>query len=177
MNPAFFLRPGDWRFLKNWQGKGKANLCWSMETAALSRKVVSSVGSSCPGAVVPRDGNRVLGKSTSGSGEEKTKIVTGRATSNAPQVKLHLVYFLDCEGLSVSAPIGNVPISGSPVTPDALLLTLPQVAGLCTISVRHAKRLAREGVLPGVVKLGRSVRVSRAGLEAWIKSGCPRPRK
>src|SRR4051812_30223602 len=55
-----------------------------------------------------------------------------------------------------------------------LLLTLREVAALLGVSPRTAKRQAALGQLPGVCRpFGRSVRVNRAELEAWVERGCP----
>jgi excisionase family DNA binding protein len=43
-----------------------------------------------------------------------------------------------------------------------------QVADLLGISRAKAYQLIASGELPGIVRIGRSVRVSRASLEAWV---------
>lgn len=60
---------------------------------------------------------------------------------------------------------------------DRLLLTIPEAARTLGISVSQGYVLARTGVLP-IVRIGRSVRVSRRTLSAWcegLESGRPDP--
>ncbi len=52
---------------------------------------------------------------------------------------------------------------------DRLLLRIPAAARLLDISRSRAYALARSGELPGVVRLGHSLRVSVRGLEEWIE--------
>lgn len=51
---------------------------------------------------------------------------------------------------------------------DRLLLKVPAAARLLDISRSRAYALARSGELPGVVRLGGSIRVSLRALEEWI---------
>ena len=51
---------------------------------------------------------------------------------------------------------------------DRLLIRVSTAARLLSISRSTAYQLARTGRLPGVVRLGRSIRVSVLGLEEWI---------
>lgn len=50
-----------------------------------------------------------------------------------------------------------------------LLLTVPEVAKLLSLSVPTARRRVAEGVLPSI-RIGGNVRVSLSALEAWIDS-------
>ena len=50
-----------------------------------------------------------------------------------------------------------------------LLYRMEDVAHLLNISRSKAFEMAAAGKLPGVVRLGRSVRVSRIALERWIQ--------
>ena len=52
---------------------------------------------------------------------------------------------------------------------DHLLLRVSAAARRLEISRSHAYALARIGALPGVVRLGRSIRVSVRGIEEWIE--------
>jgi excisionase family DNA binding protein len=52
---------------------------------------------------------------------------------------------------------------------DALLLKIPEVAALLQISKTKAWEMASRGDIPGVVRLGRNVRVSRVALEEWVR--------
>lgn len=45
------------------------------------------------------------------------------------------------------------------------LVTVPEVAAWLGVSLWSAYDMARRGILPGVVRLGRLVRIQRAGLE------------
>ena len=56
---------------------------------------------------------------------------------------------------------------------DAGMLDVQAVAALLTCSTRHVYRLADMGRMPRPVKLGASVRWSRAAIESWISSACP----
>lgn len=55
-----------------------------------------------------------------------------------------------------------------PMVPD--ILTLPELADMARISVRHARRLVRDGGLPAPIRLGRCQRWSRQQIEAWLSS-------
>lgn len=50
--------------------------------------------------------------------------------------------------------------------PDTL--TLPDLAALMRISVRHARRLVRNGDLPPPLRLGRCQRWPRPLIDAWL---------
>jgi len=52
-----------------------------------------------------------------------------------------------------------------------LLLTLKETADILRISYARAAELARTGLLPGVVHIGRQVRINADSLEAFIASG------
>lgn len=52
-----------------------------------------------------------------------------------------------------------------------MLLKVPQVAELLDVTVARGYQLAREGVLPGVVRIGRQVRIDADTLAAWIANG------
>ena len=49
------------------------------------------------------------------------------------------------------------------------LMTIPEVAQVLGLSRRAVYRLARLGLLPGIVRLGRRVFVRRAYLENWLR--------
>jgi len=53
--------------------------------------------------------------------------------------------------------------SGIAAMPE--LVTVPEVAAWLGVSHWSAYDMARRGILPGVVRLGRLVRIQRAGLE------------
>jgi excisionase family DNA binding protein len=52
------------------------------------------------------------------------------------------------------------------------LLSIQQTASILNIGRSRAYSLAASGELPGVMRIGRSVRVSRRRLEEWIEQRC-----
>jgi hypothetical protein len=60
-----------------------------------------------------------------------------------------------------------------PVTLEPLLVDLPQVAHLLSVSVRTAKRLARAGELPGVRRVRRRLLFCLVEVRDWVARGCP----
>ena len=48
------------------------------------------------------------------------------------------------------------------------LMRIPEVAERLSVSVARAYELAASGELPGVVRIGRSVRIRRDRLDAWL---------
>ena len=54
------------------------------------------------------------------------------------------------------------------------LMTVPEVAETCSISVETVRRLTDSGAMPKPVRLGRAVRYRRRELLEWIKNGCPK---
>lgn len=58
--------------------------------------------------------------------------------------------------------------------PSAALLDVRQVAAFCGCSARTVYRLADAGLMPRPHKLGALCRWSKAEIDAWIASGCPR---
>ena len=61
---------------------------------------------------------------------------------------------------------------------DEQVLTIKEVAALLKISERTVYAMAKEGRLPGAVKVGGSWRVLRAKLMGWLEAGgdaAPRP--
>ena len=56
---------------------------------------------------------------------------------------------------------------------DPLLLNAIEVADLCGLSPKSIRRLARSGVLPQGLRIGRSVRWRREEIENWVSGGCP----
>jgi len=55
-------------------------------------------------------------------------------------------------------------LGGSPV-----VLTVPETARLLRVSERHVRTLVARGDLP-IIRLGRSVRVSNAELQQWLRA-------
>ncbi len=64
-------------------------------------------------------------------------------------------------------------IETRPPTELAQLLDVADVAAMLGVSGRHVYRLADAGRMPRPVKLGGSVRWSRAAILEWIANGCP----
>ena len=54
---------------------------------------------------------------------------------------------------------------------DEPVLTIKEVATLLKISERTVYAMAKEGRLPGAVKVGGSWRVLRSKLMAWLEAG------
>lgn len=55
---------------------------------------------------------------------------------------------------------------------EQLTVTVPQAARMLGIGRTKAFQMARDGELPGVIRIGRVYRVSRARLLEWIDGGC-----
>jgi excisionase family DNA binding protein len=76
-------------------------------------------------------------------------------------------------------------ISASPhVTPFAKLAkaapavyTAQEVADLLQVSLRQVWVMRDSGAIPAPFQVGRLVRWSRAVVDGWIASGCPKPTK
>ena len=49
-----------------------------------------------------------------------------------------------------------------------LLIDVPTAGRLIGVGRTRAWRMVQQGLMPGVVRIGRSVRVSRAHLERWV---------
>jgi excisionase family DNA binding protein len=63
------------------------------------------------------------------------------------------------------------------VLPSERDYTVNDLAGRTQSSPRHIWRLIDAGVVPGVYRLGRLVRIHRATADAWLAAGCPPPRR
>jgi excisionase family DNA binding protein len=61
---------------------------------------------------------------------------------------------------------------GPPV--EAGSYTVPDIAVITKTSDRHIWRQIDLGVIPGVFRLGRLVRISKPIFDAWLAVGCPR---
>ncbi len=57
---------------------------------------------------------------------------------------------------------------------ERLAIPASEVAKLLNVSERHIWAMTSSGRLPRPIRLGRSVRWDRAGLEAWLAAGGPR---
>lgn len=58
---------------------------------------------------------------------------------------------------------------------EAAVLSVPEAAKVLRISRSRAYELAQGGELPGVLRIGRSVRVSKRALDAWIEEQAGSP--
>lgn len=58
---------------------------------------------------------------------------------------------------------------------DDQIMTIQEVAALLRISERTIYAMAKEGRLPGAVKVGRSWRVLRPKLMAWLEENSASP--
>lgn len=52
---------------------------------------------------------------------------------------------------------------------DIRTITIPQAAEVLGIHPRRAYQLAERGQLPGVIRLGRSIRIRVAALRQWME--------
>ncbi len=57
---------------------------------------------------------------------------------------------------------------GTQTVVEAALLSIEEAARVLRISRSRAYELAQGGELPGLVRIGRSLRVSRRALDGWI---------
>lgn len=48
---------------------------------------------------------------------------------------------------------------------------IPQVAEMMQVSERHVWRLIEANKVPGVIRLGKSVRISRTVFDEWLDNG------
>jgi len=55
--------------------------------------------------------------------------------------------------------------------PDAELLTVSELAALLRLSEDVARARLTDGTVPGLVRIGRSVRASLAAVRAWLEAG------
>lgn len=55
--------------------------------------------------------------------------------------------------------------------------TVPGLADRLQCSTRHLWRLIDAGRVPGVLRLGRLVRLHRPTIDAWLAAGCPAQRR
>jgi excisionase family DNA binding protein len=64
---------------------------------------------------------------------------------------------------------------GTTATPDTTngTYTVADLARLLQCSTRHVWRLIDLGRVPGVLRLGRLVRISKPIADAWLAAGCP----
>ncbi|MEW6523647.1 MAG: helix-turn-helix domain-containing protein [Bacillota bacterium] len=51
------------------------------------------------------------------------------------------------------------------------LLTIQEVAEILRVTNSRAYEMARTGLLPGVVRLGRQIRVNKVALDEFIRNG------
>jgi excisionase family DNA binding protein len=72
----------------------------------------------------------------------------------------------------------TTPAAGSqlPGGLDAATYTVEQLAAALQCSPRHVWRQIDLGAIPGVLRVGRLVRISRAIADSWIRDGAP-PRR
>ena len=48
------------------------------------------------------------------------------------------------------------------------VITVDELASRCRIGRRQAYQLVRDGVVPGVIRLGKSIRISRQAVDRWL---------
>ena len=56
---------------------------------------------------------------------------------------------------------------------EKLLLKIDEAADLLSMGRAKAYQMAQTGEMPGVVRMGRSVRVSAQALREWVRSQTP----
>jgi len=61
----------------------------------------------------------------------------------------------------------------SDTIPEAMMLSVRDVAKTLQCSDRHVTNLRKEGRMPPCIKLGTLVRWPRQVIEKWIAEGCP----
>ncbi len=61
------------------------------------------------------------------------------------------------------------------VAAESRLMTATEVGALLRCSERHVRDLAQSRYMPAAIRLGGTLRWSRAAILAWIDAGCPRP--
>ena len=61
------------------------------------------------------------------------------------------------------------------ISEPPLLLSIEDVARLCSCSIRHIEKRRKEGSMPATVPLGgkRLIRWRREDIVRWIAEGCP----
>jgi excisionase family DNA binding protein len=60
---------------------------------------------------------------------------------------------------------------------EAATYTVPDLACLLQCSERHIWRQLDMGRVPGLIRFGRLVRLSRRTIDAWLAAGCPADRR
>jgi excisionase family DNA binding protein len=73
----------------------------------------------------------------------------------------------------VAAPMNRSDGASGSSTPGRergapLLLTVPELAEVLRVGRRAAYEAVARGDVPGVIRVGRALRISRAAVEAWI---------
>ncbi len=56
---------------------------------------------------------------------------------------------------------------------NGLCVSVRDLAGMLSMSVRHIQRMDAAGKLPRSVRLGRSKRWVRSEIESWLRAGMP----
>jgi hypothetical protein len=73
----------------------------------------------------------------------------------------------------LAEPSGLVPGTAPPLPLDKLLVGLPQLARLTSLSLRHLRRLDSSRDIPGRVTCGRRVLFQTDIIQAWVRAGLP----
>lgn len=64
--------------------------------------------------------------------------------------------------------------SSSPATPAAPdTLTVDEAAALLRVNRKTLYQAIAEGKIPGAIKIGRVIRISRSALESWMQTAGP----
>lgn len=59
----------------------------------------------------------------------------------------------------------------------SMLMSLSDVAHELSFSVKTVRRMVDRGAIPGVIRIGRAIRVQRDKFVAWTKNGCPKRKR
>ena len=113
-----------------------------------------------------------LGKEARSMGRAEKKQEHSRSVKVAPAGP-------DCRRHTANDLMGGAPATrrdsttkeGSRLADYPPVLTVPELAGLLRISRANAYRLVRDGDLPGVRRVGRSIRILTASVLSWLDQG------
>jgi excisionase family DNA binding protein len=71
----------------------------------------------------------------------------------------------------------TAPAPATPATVEAATYTVRDLALVLHCSERHVWRQIDLGLVPGVLRIGRLVRLHRATVDSWLAAGAPAQRR